>query len=339
MIWLDNVRLAASFAVIVLHVAAIVVLKSDFGSSSWWAGNIYDSFVRWCIPVFVMLSGALLLDPSKSGDFALFYKKRISRILIPLAFWSVFFLCWNYSKTFVTGNKTTVLSLLGTLASGKPHYHMWFLFMIAGLYAFTPFFQMIAAYANRRDLFLLVVLSFVFAMLAPLRKTFLGLEAGSLPFIYWFLPYVSYFFCGHLFKTYDISVSKITAGGTAIFFAVVTSLGAFCLSAPPFTFEGGTYFYGYFSVTVVPMSLGVMCLLKLWTTPLFSEPMTKKLSALAFGVYLIHPVVLETMSFFGVEPLAFCPALSIPLLSVAVYSISLLIAALLYRTPYLRRTI
>ena len=90
MVWLDNSRLIATFAAVFLHVAAGVVVYSNPGSQYWWAGNIYNSFVRWCVPVFVMVSGALLLNPNKMESMETFYKKRLSRILIPLLFWATY---------------------------------------------------------------------------------------------------------------------------------------------------------------------------------------------------------------------------------------------------------
>ena len=83
MIWLDNSRILAVCGVVFLHVAAGVVLGHEVGTGDWWFGNVYDSVVRWCVPVFVMISGALLLDPGKKEDLSTFYKKRLARVLLP----------------------------------------------------------------------------------------------------------------------------------------------------------------------------------------------------------------------------------------------------------------
>ncbi|MDQ6971139.1 MAG: acyltransferase family protein, partial [Mariprofundaceae bacterium] len=84
MIWLDNSRVLAVFAVILVHVSDGFVSHYPMGSEYWWIGNIYDSAVRWCVPVFVMISGALLLDPAKHENLNTFYRKRFSRICIPI---------------------------------------------------------------------------------------------------------------------------------------------------------------------------------------------------------------------------------------------------------------
>lgn len=90
--WIDNSRILAIFAVIVVHVGAKVVGENTIGSEYWWYGNIFESLARWCVPVFVMISGALLLDPNKKEDLLTFYRKRLHRIFIPFLFWSVIYL-------------------------------------------------------------------------------------------------------------------------------------------------------------------------------------------------------------------------------------------------------
>ena len=152
MIWLDNSRIIAIFAVVMLHVAAGVVTGTDIGTTNWWFGNIYDSGVRWSVPVFVMISGALLLDPNKKEDLLTFYKKRLSKIFIPILIWTFLFLIWAFLKGQISGNEISIIHLLKRILSGKPHYHMWFLYMILCLYLFTPFFRKVIINSTRKEL-------------------------------------------------------------------------------------------------------------------------------------------------------------------------------------------
>jgi surface polysaccharide O-acyltransferase-like enzyme len=117
------------------------------------------------------LSGELAgFEVTESG-----YTKRLSRILIPIIFWSAFFLAWAFFKSAVKGNELTVVDLAKMLLSGKPHYHMWFLYMIISLYLFTPFFRKVVAHSSKKELLVFIAIAFVLAMLnyaygAP-RKT------------------------------------------------------------------------------------------------------------------------------------------------------------------------
>jgi surface polysaccharide O-acyltransferase-like enzyme len=206
MAWLDNSRILAIFAVVFLHVSAIVVTGTEIGSGYWWAGNLYDSALRWCVPVFVMISGALLLDPAKAEDMKTFYAKRASRIVAPLVFWSLVYLGWNAFKTVMAGNQFAPVSLLRGLASGKPHYHMWFLYMIVVLYLFTPFFRMITRSATRGEIATITFLSFAIAAMNTVVST--AYPSGPSLFATWFLSYIPYFFLGYLITITDARASR-----------------------------------------------------------------------------------------------------------------------------------
>ena len=102
--------------------------------------------------------------------------------------------------------------------------------------------------------------------------------------------------------------------------------------------EAGLYFYGDLGITVVPMSVSLMFLLKRWTKPIINPAVTRQLSALTFGVYLIHPMVLETLN--GLVKTANYPAkIYIPVVTVGVYGVSLGLAWAVAKVPLLNRTI
>ena len=118
MIWLDNARIAAILAVVILHSAVSGVVDTDLGSGYWWAGNLYSAFSRWCVPVFVMISGALLLSPARQESLGTFYRKRMSRVLWPFLFWSAFFLGWTLVKGIAKGKPPAPGLLALRFASG-----------------------------------------------------------------------------------------------------------------------------------------------------------------------------------------------------------------------------
>ena len=78
-------RALACVLVVLLHVAALGFHQWD---KNWWASNTYDGLARISVPLFLMLSGALLLH--KREPLGVFFKKRFRRILPPLIGWSLF---------------------------------------------------------------------------------------------------------------------------------------------------------------------------------------------------------------------------------------------------------
>lgn len=334
MVWINNARIIAIFAVVVLHVAARIVQEAEVGSGAWWTGNLTESLVRWCVPVFVMISGALLLKNKPDEHLINYYMKRVSRIFIPLIFWSVFYLCWTALKTYLVTGEVPVALLIGRLQSGKPYYHLWFLFMLIGLYIFTPFMRVFVAAARPRDIRLFVVLAFIWALATCLSNAW---TSTKILFFNQFLLFIPYFVMGHVAmlcqpprKIMFWSIFLLSFAGTAVgyYFETVGD----CL-------DSGIYFYQNLSITVVPMSISMFFILKNMTTPLISEVTAKKVADLTFGIYLIHPMVMNLLSAIGLKPLCIHTLIYIPITSILTFLLSLVASLVISKIPFLRRTI
>ncbi|MEZ4526983.1 MAG: acyltransferase family protein [Desulfobacterales bacterium] len=336
MIWLDNSRIIAAFAAVFLHTAAALVKGSYIGTEYWWTGNFYDSFVRWCVPVFVMISGALLLDPGKKEDLKTFYRKRASKIAVPVLFWSAFFSLWTMLKGMIKQDIPSLFDIIKEVGSGTPYYHMWFLYMIIPLYLVTPFFRKIIVTSTRAELTLLVVFIFLMAALnAAFSKIF---PCGSELFTNWFLSYIQYFFLGHLIRTSNRRFPKTILWGVFLLSVCLTAFGVYIV-AVDINLNTGLYFRGYLSITVIPMSISIMYLLKSWTIPVINEKFTKKLALLTFGIYLIHPIVLEIIKYSNIGLLNFHPVASIPVTALIVFALSLIASWGIDQVPYLNHVI
>lgn len=335
-VWMDNARIVSMFAVVLIHVAAYTSIKSEVGAADWWAGVGYNALARWCVPVFVMMSGALLLEPNRTECFQDFYRKRFAKIFFPLVFWSIVFCGWTNVKGIFSHNAPP-LGLFKSLISGTPYYHMWFLYVIAMLYLFTPFFRKVTSNASKKELIFLLVVLFLIAMLNAL----LGLGAQTLSPSFFgtrFLSFVPFFLCGYLVGMVDIKVSKAAVCGALTASVLLTIAGVYFLSIQTDA-KTGNYFNDYLSVTVVPMSLCTLYLLRFWGKPILNASAAKKLSSLTLGVYLIHPIILDVLNYLKAGPLDYNSLLSIPLLAVLIFALSFTSAWLLGKVPYLSRTI
>ena len=89
-VWLDLLRIFSIFFVIMIHVTSINWYTETPSSFDFNVLNFYNGISRFCVPVFVMLSGALLLS-KKNIDIKTFYKKNILRLIIALIFWGLFY--------------------------------------------------------------------------------------------------------------------------------------------------------------------------------------------------------------------------------------------------------
>lgn len=337
MVWLDNSRIVAILAVILLHVAGFFVVSEPIGSTYWWIGSAYDAITRWCVPVFVMISGALLLDNSKQEALAVFYKKRMVRIFWPLVFWSVFYLAWIGLKNYKMGLPTSPLALAKTLLWGKPYEHLWFLYMILGLYAFTPFFRKVIVQSSFSEIKILAMAAFVVAAAHTIYKAVFVSGVEDL-FVILFLYFIPYFFMGYLVRYTNFRGPISMMAAAFLIFVMATELGCYFWGAKS-NLAAGLYFFDYLSVTVIPMSISMLFLLKAWQWPMLGKVLTARLSALTLGVYLIHPVMIDIVIYLVPNVLTANPLLTVPVMTIAVFVMSLLGTWVMSLLPYLRKTV
>ena len=191
----DLIRTIAIILVILLHASTQsypdVGLMSPQGVQIWWASNVYDSISRVCVPLFVMLAGALLLQPSKADEpLKVFFKKRLNRIGIPFLFWGAIYFAW---RLFVNGEKLTTNSIVQGVLGG-PYYQFWFLYLLLGLYIVTPVLRVVIKHADWKILRYLIFVWFVGTAIIPLLTLFGSYSLNANVFI--FTGWLGYFVLG-----------------------------------------------------------------------------------------------------------------------------------------------
>ncbi len=123
-LYLDFLKGVSILFVVLLHVAALGLSASPVGSYSWEISNIIDSLCRFVVPVFVMISGALLMDKLK--DFHLY--KSFKRLFFPLILWSLLYAFVVIAYQYRNISLDSISALL-KLTFITPT-HNWFLFML-----------------------------------------------------------------------------------------------------------------------------------------------------------------------------------------------------------------
>ncbi len=343
--YLDILRVLASLSIVILHVAAHNWYKIDVNGKEWYVLNIYDGLVRWGVPCFIMISGALFLD--KEYSVRTLFSKHIFRMFIVYAVWSFVYLLFSGQNGF--GN------LISLFIRG--HYHMWYIIMITGLYMSTPLLKLIIC--NEKALRYFLLISFIFTILAAQiltlvtdfapRVIVLGMEALN---EVWtniasnvFLGYSLYYVVGwylHKKKISKLQVAIIYALGI-ISFALIIVLDY--LVAMKTQKECGNYHIPN-SMFVFFSSIAVFVFVKNMSSMISTNRnnlllrMFKKLSIYSFGVYLVHPLIIEGIDdIYGITTSSFNPVISVLAISLLVYIISNVISCILKRIPFLNRYI
>jgi surface polysaccharide O-acyltransferase-like enzyme len=278
-IWIDFAKVMAAFCVVLIHVVATEILKQDFEATGWQIANLLDSFSRFAPPLFFMTSGAMLLGRiENAGDF---YRKRMSKILIPFLFWSLLFL--SYKKLLVPS--LTIQQLFIDLIKGDAYFHLWFVNAILFLYLLTPAVRIaIARYQTRHLIFAVFMLFALSSYGILVVKQYL--------FLFKSLGHLAYFVTGYLLMKVDIS--KSISIPMVIISATVTAFVTYLLSTQ--ASELDLVFYEYTSPNTIILSIFVYLLVKKFDISSISNRASLvNLSSLTLGIYLIHPLFLNAI--------------------------------------------
>ena len=338
-IYLDLLRIISAFAVVMLHVSA-QHWGDTFFSTEWMIMNFYDSCVRWCVPVFVMISGALFLDTSRELNIKRLYTKNLMRILQVFILWSIIYTVVNI-KLY-----PNVKSFIVSVVSGP--FHFWFLKMLLGLYIAAPILKAIVS--NKKTEICFICTAVITAFILPLFFIVVGWLNTEVRHLLenWYntmnlkvaLGYTGYFVLGHFFNTYtlDVKVKKsIYIGGC---------LGIICaiiLTHFLSVYTGGAseMFYEYLSpfTAIEAMAIFLFVQQRSSEVSIKYHPYIIHFAKMSFGIYLVHILSKWLFSALGIDSLTFNPIFSIPCLSIIIFIVSYLITRILYNIPYLNKLV
>ena len=287
-----------------------------------------------------MISGVLLLAPEKSEPVAVFYRKRFSRILIPLASWTIVYSIiriWPFLHDPAALGPES-LRIFKDILAGNPYYHLWYMYMLVGLYLFLPILRFCVKSASFDDLRLLCMAWFAIAIISSAAYTFNGpLQARFSIFIGSFSNFIPYCLAGYVIAASKAAMRAwrlwvIVVAGGVLSVIMTHALGALP-SEPRF------YAYSFVSITIVPMSLALFKLAKRLTLPLAGNRFNARFADFTLGIYLIHPAVLKALAAFGFNATSFHPAFSIPFLAVSTFMLSAACTAAIATIPLLKKTV
>ena len=341
---IDLIRTIAILMVIILHAAIetdpIVAQMTQASVWHWWTENIYNSLARPCIPLFVMLSGSLLLQPSKIEPLGEFFRKRFNRIGLPFLFWGTAYFAWRF---LVNHEALSSSSILQGILTG-PYYHFWFLYALVGLYLITPILRVIVAYADRKTLGYFILLWFLGVAIVPLLSLSGTYSLDGNVFV--ILGWIGYYLLGVYLLPETPRTSNLYV--VLILGLTWTVVGTYIMTA----YFGGArsyFFYDYLSVNVILTSVALFLLLR--TAPLiqfgthfrWASQLLRQISQNTLPIYLFHVMILESLQkgYFGfkISVTTLNPAIEIPLVAVLALFISLGGINLLGRIPFLKKVI
>jgi len=344
----DLIRVSAIYLVVLLHVTNTFynqIYKGPFSNGYWWTYTVYKSLSLPCVPLFVILSGALLLQPSKLKEpIKVFLKKRVNRIGLAFGFWSAIYIVWGFyvTKAAVTLNNIGQ-SIIISLFTGA-YYHFWFLYLIAGLYLVTPFLRAVVSFDNPRLVSYLIMLWFIGICVVPLVPLFTPYSLNSDVFIVG--GYIGYFLLG--FYLQNARMRSRYVYGFLILGILLTIGITWVMNFPLHPLGQDYYFFDYLAINVVIASIALYALLSRFKAdwPSANHPhigkLTKLISQNTLPIYLFHVMIIEALAIgtlgFTLN-LAVMPIVEIPIVAVGILLVTLGLVLLMKKVPVLRRLI
>ena len=341
----DLIRTVAIVLVLLLHASteyyANIDQMSTQGVQIWAASNFYDSIARVCIPLFVMLSGALLLQPSKADEsLSQFYKKRWDRLGLPIIFWSIIYFAWAAS---VDGKPLTLLSVTQGVLTG-PYYQFWFLYLLIGFYLITPLLRVAIKHASRQILRYTLLVWFVGTAVTPLLTLFGSYYLNANFFI--FTGWIGYYVLGIYLTTVNLKRSLLYIG---LIGGLLWTIGGSYFIVATLGQRFSQFFYDGFSINMIVASAS-MFLLLLTVSPSALQAkyprgsrVLRVISVNTLPIFLFHVIILEMLQYgflgFTLSITSMNPFLAIPLSTVVTLLICLSVIVPLKRIPHVKRLI
>ena len=322
-IWCDAIRLLAFFFLLCCHAADPFYAAAAYATSGasvdtelvQWAVK-WGSLVRPCVPLFVMLTGVLSLPTKNSMES--FYKKRIPRVLFPFLIWSVIYYLTPWFTGLLGMDSSVVYKLFSWAENDSQSFtdgfanviripytfnfiacHMWYIYMLIGLYLYLPIFSAWVERATKRQKEIILMLWGISTFLPYFTKyvsqhAFGTCEWNSFGLFYYFAGFSGYMLLGHYIQHYihwNWNQTLMISLPLLIIGFYITYIGySYIMDLPEKTPEQVELFWTYNSPNVAMMTIA--CFLLVYRIRINPDSRIASwlanLTTCGFGIYMIH---------------------------------------------------
>lgn len=300
---LDILRVIACYLVIQVHAGEPFYIgeagKVIAGENAHWV-NILNSIGRAAVPLFIMITGYFLLPIKESTSQ--FFRKRFTRVLIPFVIWCVIYAFYQ----FFTGAVDLKGAFLNILKIGVNYGteigHLWYIYMLIGLYLFAPIISPWIKSASRRSIEFFLCLWSVSLCLPYIHLLFPEVWGecywNSTPMLYYFTGFLGYAVLGSYAKSYWSKPSKwdVPAGLALLIVGYAITYAGFSRLLDSTEYVRDLELtWAYDTVNVAMMGAGLFLLTK--NIRVRSAALGKiitDVSLKSYGIYLLHIIVLTT---------------------------------------------
>ena len=347
LIYVQTVRCFALMVIVTLHVAfPLIYMYQSIPYADWWVANNFYILGKIGSPLFTMVSGLLLLNPSKDQPIAVFFQKRFFKVLLPFVAWSLIYLVWRMVSEGETFSTKEILVLF---IEGPVYYHLWFIQMILGLYLAAPILRIYIRHTTQENLTYFLAVWLVTVAILPMFKRFLGFDVGIDVVVT--TGYVGFFVLGYYLRNVTLKRQQVIpvlllVVGMLVFTQYITHALTIQIEE-----IGGydNFFVANDSLNLITVAIGLFLFLKsldyryLFQQLPFLQKLVTWISSCSLGIYFVHVLIIEELASghlgFKLSASSFTPLLSIPAIAILVMALSVATAMLLKQIPLVRNIV
>ncbi|MCQ2254495.1 MAG: acyltransferase [Bacteroidaceae bacterium] len=281
-IYFDVLRIIAILLVIACH--APMVSPALAGASIFPAINKFLCCTG--VPLFFMISGALLLDKEIKVSAFDYLKKRIGKVLFPTLFFTLLVIFIKSSFVLDEYGNENMLRFILSIPFSTRVAVLWFMYVLIGLYLLIPILSPWLSKVGKKELHLYLGLWMV-SLLYPWLTLVLSTETSVNGILYYFSGYVGYFILGLYLKRYDISLKLLLPASL-----IAISL-PFVVKVVLHSNVSIGIFAGYLTLPAMVLAATFFMIAKKYAhkIPSMFHKGISLVSDLCFGIYLWHIVV------------------------------------------------
>lgn len=325
--YLDVIRWFATAAVVLIHIVSgtVSIHSNEMPRIQLYCYNLVQALMNWSVPAFVMISGVLFLNKDKEITINNILFKYVKRILMALFIFGVPMAMME----LVVNTRTFKLSFIHksflNVILGKSWAHMWYLYVVVGLYLITPIIKIFTAHSDKKLIEYVLILLFIFNCIIPYINIFLNYNIGfTIPIT---TIYLFYYISGYYIHYYETVFQKNNISLSLIFLGVLWIV--------IFGFYNMKINMTYDSPAIVFLSIGLFGWMK---DRKFKSNLLTTSSYICFGVYLIHTFFINILyKILKINPIQFNGLISIPIFWIGVFLVSIVFSFLLNKIPIMRK--
>lgn len=287
--FLDVLRVLATCAVVLMHVLTGATDVTDASIVPEYRSLLLSvmDLVTWCVPIFLLISGYLFLNPERTLTYPVMIKKYCRRIALAILLFGVPYAASELVVAERTFRIRMIPEALKMTLMGHTWSHMWYLYLIFFLYLVTPLLKKVLRVLPVWGVAAVMAVIFLGSSVAPfLNKV---LDVNSIPVLPDGGVYFLYYLCGYFFAVREVCVDKgrnvwLTAAVAVLALGMILSrtLAGFSIQM--------AYNYPF---TVL---LAVLLFAAGWNGSIKKHRIPwQEAGALSFAVYLVHPVYVNLL--------------------------------------------